>query len=402
VLRPAPAAASHTYLDRRVSAIPASALLREDPSTLVDPRRQQVAGEHSLIQRGVYLLNALLQVLALVYLWRSGNAARLRDALARSLRNPLALRFVYGAGIATVAALAALPAAVISYRLDVAYALTPEAGPSWLRDAIVRWLLTAVAVGVLTSFVYTIVARTRLWYVYAAAGLFAFVLGANFVQPIVVAPLFDAFHAVAPTKPFALQIRELERKAGLAGAPVFVANRSRRTVVATAQVSGLGPTERIVLSDTLLEEATPQEVAFAAARELAHVASGDVVRLSLAWTALLVLSIALGVAVADRIGFRRDDDALSRLPLVGALAGVVALLVLPVFNAYARDVDARADRFALALTGDRAAAVRLFVRLSDESLTPLCPSRFERDYFLDHPPPGSRIAATLGRPDPCR
>jgi Zn-dependent protease with chaperone function len=375
--------------------------MTKDPSTLVDPRRQQVAGEHALLQRGVYLFNALLQILALVYLWRSGSAARFRDALARSVRSPVVLRFFFGAGVATVAAFAAVPAAVVSYRLDVAYALTPESAASWLRDAIVRWLLAAAVMGVLTSFVYTLVARTRLWYLYAAAGLFALVLGASFVQPVAVAPLFDAFRAIAPTNPSAVEIRSLESRAGLPQAPVFVDNRSRRTVVATAQLSGFGPTERIVVSDTLLDEATPQELAFVTAHELGHFAYGDPIWLSLTWTGMLVLCIAVGVAVADRVGFRRDDDALSRLPLVGALFGVVALAALPAYNAYARTIEARADRYALALTGDRAAAVRAFVRLSDESLTPLCPTRFERDYFLDNQPPGSRIAAALNRPDPC-
>jgi STE24 endopeptidase len=401
VLFASPAAASHNYVDRRVSAIPATDLLTKDPPALVDPRRQQVAGQHALLLRGVYLLNALLQILALVYLWRSGNAARIRDALARSARNPIVLRFLFGAAVVTVATLAAVPAGVVSYRLDVAYALTPEPATTWLRDAIVRWLLAAAVMGALTAFVYTLVARTRLWYLYAAVGLFAFVLASNSLRPVVVAPLFDTVRAVGPAHPIAMQVRALARKAGLPETPVFVDNRSRRTVVATAQITGLGATERIILSDNLLDAATPAEVAFVIAQELGHFQHRDVVRLSLAWTVMLVLCIALGVAVADRVGFRRDDDALSRLPLVGALFGAMLLVALPAYNAYARRLDARADRYAVALTGDRASAVRAFVRLSDESLTPLCPSRIERDLFLDHPPPGSRIAAVLARPDPC-
>jgi hypothetical protein len=55
----------------------------------------------------------------------------------------------------------------------------------------------------------------------------------------------------------------------------------------------------------------------------------------------------------------------------------------------------------LALSGERVSAVRAFVRFADEGLAPYCPPKLVRFYFYDHPPIGSRIAATLGKPDPC-
>ena len=92
---------------------------------------------------------------------------------------------------------------------------------------------------------------------------------------------------------------------------------------------------------------------------------------------------------------------MSRLPLVGALSAVVALAILPAYNAYSRTIEANADLYALGLTGDRASAVRALVRVGDESLSPLCPSRFTRLYLSSHPSIGSQIALILGRPDPC-
>jgi STE24 endopeptidase len=361
-----------------------------------------VAGEHAYLRRLVFVAGAALQIVALVVLWRSGTAAHWRDALARRLRSPIALRFSYGAAVAAAAWLAALPAAIVSYRLAVAYALTQQPVAEWLRDVVLIGVIFAAAAGLLTAFVYALVARTRLWYLFAAAGAFAFALLASIAQPVVIAPLFDSFSVLASSNRLADDVRRLERRAGADGLPVYVDARSRRTFVAAARTSGVGAAGRLILTDTLVEEATPPEVGFFTARELGHYLHGDVMRLAVARAIMFVVCIALGVAVADRIGFRRDDDALSRLPLVAAFAGVAALLALPILNAYARRLEAGADRYALALTGDRAGAVRALIRLSDESLSPLCPSRFERAYFLSHDALGTRIAVVTGRSDPCR
>jgi STE24 endopeptidase len=386
------------YLEQRVTALPEPFLVTRDPRALVDPRRQQVAAERGLLRRILFLLGLFLPALALLSLWQSGRSAQLRDAIARRVPNRLAARFLFGAVTATVAALAVVPASLWSYRLAVAYQMTPEPLTLWLRDALCYWALAVLSVGFLTAFIYTLVERTRLWYLYTAAGLFVFVAGGIIAAPFTVTPALGAIHPLAGGP-----LRNVQALAALAhtqNVAVYV-NDAPRRAIATGRIEGVGPTERIVLNHTLLAVATPGELAFVVSREFAHHVFGDVVRLAIAWTLSFILCLAVAVAIADRIRFRRDDDSLSRLPLVGALFAVVALAVLPGYNAYARGIEANADSFALGLTHNRAAAVRVLVRVSDESLTPLCPTRFSRLYLLTHPSLGSQIALVLGRPDPC-
>ena len=83
---------------------------------LLDPRRQQVAKDRAFMRRMLFLLGLLLPVLALVSLWQSGRSAMLRERSCGALPNRVAARFVFGAAISTVAALAVLPAALWSYR----------------------------------------------------------------------------------------------------------------------------------------------------------------------------------------------------------------------------------------------------------------------------------------------
>ncbi len=116
---------------------------------------------------------------------------------------------------------------------------------------------------------------------------------------------------------------------------------------------------------------------------------------------LFVFAAALAVLLSDRIGFRRDDDPLARLALVGTFLGIAVLLLYPAFNAVERGVEWRIDGVALGVLADRSAGVRLFVRRADDDLIALCGRRTVRWYFESRPPLGSRIAAIGNTTDPC-
>ena len=125
--------------------------------------------------------------------------------------------------------------------------------------------IAACSIGLLTAFVYTLVDRTRLWYVYAAIGLFGFTLVGSVIEPVVVAPVFGAMRPVG-----ALLAATLDRLgAGAhAEAVTFLVDDAPRRTIATGRIEGIGPTERIVFSDTLIASATTGEITFVAAREL--------------------------------------------------------------------------------------------------------------------------------------
>jgi STE24 endopeptidase len=397
-----PASAAPSYVDQRVSAIPTAALLTERGSQLVDPRRQHVSRHLRIYSGPLFFIWAFSQIGAFFYLWSSGNGARLRDALRRRIRPVFVMRFTFGAALVAIAALAALPASLARYRVDLSFGITSEPFAGWLRDGLVATALDAIVLGSIVAAVFALVDRTRLWYLWAMAGLSAVTLVMAFLEPVVVAPLYNHFATLGPESPVRAPLLALARRAGIGDAPILVADDSRRTSAAIADVAGFGPTKRIVLSDALLADATTGEVLFLSAREFGHYAHADDFRLSLFWTFLLMLCAALAVVIADRVGFRRDDDPLARLSIVFAVLGILGLLATPVYDSYSRNLESRADSYALALTGDRGSAVRAYVRLADETLAPLCPSRLTRIYFYNSPPLGTRIARAAGKQDPCR
>ncbi len=397
-----PARAALAPVDARVSAIPAARLVREPASALVDMRKQRVAKHARSLSYILFFAWVLSQALGFFYLWSTGSAARLRDAMRRRIRSVVALRFVYGASLTYLSAFASLPASIARFRVDGAFGSGVEPVGAWIRDGFVGATIDAFVVGATVAAVFALVDRTRLWYLFAMAGLFVATLLLAFVEPVTIAPLFNRLEPLPQHARIRAPLDALARRAGIYGAPIEVADLSRRSRSIVADIAGFGPTKRVVLGDALLANATRGEILFVTAREFGHYAHGDDFRLSLFWTSLFILAIAIAVSLADRLPFRRDDDALSRLTLVFGFMALVALALVPIYNAYSRNIESRADAYALALTRDRVSAVRAYVRIADETLAPICPSTAARLYFFNSPPIGTRVARANRTPDPCR
>jgi Zn-dependent protease with chaperone function len=374
-----------TQFDARVDAIPAHALRTLPPQVLVDPARQRAARTITDLRQGLFFFWGGAQIWAFAWLWRSGRAARVRDWLRRRIRARPWYRAAFGAMLGCLAPLAGLPFAFIAYRIGFNVGLTEEVIGNWLLDYARGTLIDAAGAALAVALVLELVDRTRLWYVAYLAILFAACIEAVAVNPVVFVPL------TAGVTPLPIA----------ASAPVEMLTVSHRTRTLTAATLGIGTFTRIVLGDVLLSAATAPEVTYVIDHEDAHVRHNDNVKMALIAITMFVFAVAIAVLISDRIGFRRDDDAVSRLALVAAFLGGVALLMFPLFNAYARGIEYRADEDARHELPDPAAAVRFLVRRADHDLIPLCYRRSSSWYFADHPALGSRIAEMRGTDDPC-
>jgi STE24 endopeptidase len=332
-------------------------------------------------------------------MWRSGRAAALRDALRRRFRSAYVLRLTYVWTLAMIAQVASLPASVVAYRLAVTAGLSMQSPSEWFGQATSTAIVNAAMAAIVFTFMLTLAERTRLWYVFGIFFLTFFVLLAAFAEPVVFAPWIRQQQPLVGSR-LAAKLDTVEREIGVR-VPITIEAARSGGGADFSRVAGLGPTQEIVISDALLTTATPGELAFVVARGSAHVAANDGLKLDLYATLWLIVAAAIAVTVSDRIGFRRDDDPLSRLALLGTFLGLAILLLLPVENAYSRRLQARADHAAVQTTHDAASAVRLMVRLADVDLLPVCPPPVVRRYFLTTPPIGSRIAAVRGGGDPC-
>jgi Zn-dependent protease with chaperone function len=393
------AAGAQTREDRTVTALPAQVLLHTSAPALVDPVRQRRARAIADYQELLFAGWAGAPILAFLWLWQSGNSARLRDLLRRRLRARWLQRAAFGAALGALATLAALPFAFASYRVDHSVGLTLQTIPNWFLAELLRLATVSVCTAFVVAVVLALVDCTRLWYLIFIGILYVAVLAIVAVEPVLFSPLTSNDR---PAPAAIVAAGDAVAKAlGTSPVPLTIAVTSQRTSGLVARTSGLGPFARILLGDQALAAMTPGEREFLLARQYAHQAEDDVLKLALAGTTLFVLAAALAVLVSDRIGFRRDDDPLARLALVGTFLGIAVLLLYPAYNAFERGIERRTDTLAVSVVADRSAGVRLFVRRADDDLIALCGRRTVRWYFDSRPPLGSRIAAIGKTTDPC-
>ena len=384
-------------IDFRIDRVTNATLLSSPATALVDPERQVAARRLERLMLPGWFASIVVPIVALAYFWQSGLAARLRDRLRRGRGSEAAVRFQFGAGLGLIAAIAALLPEFYIYRIERTMGLSDQLLRAWGSDWLINTLVSMVATGVVVVVVLWLVDRTHQWYLYAIAIIFAVSYVLVFAKPFIISPLLDRF-APLPASAGAVA-RELETRAKL-DVPIAMEIRSR-THLGTAYVEGMGPSKRIVLGDAVLAVSSIPELRYIIAYELGYIGSGAPFRLALLNALCVVFGAAVAVAVADRIGFRRDDDPVSRLALVAALLGVVYLVVLPINNAALRRIERLDAQYALTLTGERAGAVRTIVRGSDQALHNVCPNVLQKLFMERVDDASTRITAINGVPSGC-
>jgi STE24 endopeptidase len=307
-----------------------------------------------------------------------------------------------GLAVVLVVEIVTLPLAVWRHAVVARYGISTQTWGSWAVDLLKSYAVGAVIGAVALLGFYAVVRLApRWWWAFGALGAAALVMLLSFVLPVLVEPIFNTFTPMAP----GAQRTELMALAARDGVPVrdvLVADASRRTRAVNAYVSGFGPTRRIVVYDTLLTEATPDEVAGVVAHELGHAKENDVLLGTLlgalqaaagvialyllgSWTSLLRLA---GVDSGGRgIG---DPRAIGLLIAVATIAGLASG---PVQALVSRRIEARADAHAMALTGDPASFEAMQRRLATVNLADPDPPTWEYTLSASHPSTVERMAA---------
>ncbi len=330
-------------------------------------------------------------------------------------RPPGWLRRLVGGGSGRVLRRSALTAAAISLLLSavvlplralarqrgIAVGLITSSWPAWVQDVALSAALNAGLLAVAAAAVVALMRRfPRGWWLPAAAVLVAGTASLVYVAPVVLDPLFNRFTPLQG--PVRADVERLAARAGVNIGEVYVMDASRRTTAANAYVTGLGSTKRVVLYDTLLEGYPREEVRFVVAHELAHQHFGDVNRMVLYVLLVAPLGLLAAAIVLRNVPqWRRRTPQPEAGPAAGAqtvpaLALIVALMVpaaTAVSNQLSRGVEARADTFALQLTGDPQTMVEFRRRSAVRNVSDPEPPAISQWLLGTHPTTMQRIGA---------
>lgn len=156
-----------------------------------------------------------------------------------------------------------------------------------------------------------------------------------------------------------------------------------------AAATGLGPTRRIILWNTLVDSFDREEIDAVLAHELGHHSRRHLWK-SIAWYALLALPGAFLIALATRRrGGMRDPAA---VPLALFVFVALGLVALPVQNAFTRNLEAEADWVALETTENPEAMTRLWRDFAAEARADPSPPTWSYVLLYTHPSMAERVA----------
>ncbi len=193
--------------------------------------------------------------------------------------------------------------------LERRYGLSRQTALAWVADHLKATLLS-LGLGVPAALVlYATIVVLPAWWWLAAGAIFAGVIvGLARLAPVVLLPLFFSFSPLARDD-LRARLEALARRAGTRVVGVYEWALGAKTAKANAALAGLGPTRRIIVSDTMLEQYSDDEIAVVLAHELGHHVHHDI------WRSLAVESVVI------LLGFLAADVALVRLGATLGLSG---------------------------------------------------------------------------------
>ncbi len=265
---------------------------------------------------------------------------------------------------------------------------------SWLYDWLKGTLLQSVLLIVLISGMYWLLrSQPELWWLWAAIGATILVIILMALVPVLLLPLFYKFEPI-PEGELKDRLFALADQIGTHVQGIYVWHLGDKTSKANAAVTGWGRTRRIIISDTLIESNTIEEIEVVMAHELGHHVRWDVWKMLAVSTVLIfisffVIDLAL-TAWIDTLGLRGIDD-IAGLPLVLIVGAGVSLVALPVSNWLSRKAETAADLYALNLTGMRDEFVSAMNKLGDQNLSQKSPNAVVEFLFHSHPSIQHRI-----------
>ncbi len=298
----------------------------------------------------------------------------------------------HAAGLSAGLSLPGLPLAALARRRSLAIGLSTQAWTDWLEDLVKATAIqSTLAAG--GGAAVTAAARRwpQRWWLVAAGGSVAFGAGLAALAPVVLDPVFNDFTPL-PEGQIRQDVFDLATAAGVKVGEVYSVDASRRTTAVNAYVTGLGPTKRVVLFDTLIENFSREEVRVVVAHELGHVRHRDVVR-SIALATLTAPAAALAV---QRLSWalspaRGEPGALPALALAtGLVSSPLGLLA----GRLSRQIERQADAFSLDLADRPDAFISFEQKIVRRNVADPAPPRI-LNLLASHPPTDQRIGAAL-------
>ncbi|HMC21778.1 MAG TPA: M48 family metallopeptidase [Thermoanaerobaculia bacterium] len=357
---------------------------------------------HSRLMDVLYFVDFLYIVGILIVVLQTGMSARIRDVAARALTCRFLVAVLYCVLMGLIVTAFEFPLVFYqSFIVPHQFDLTNQSFASWLSDFGKGLAVELAIVSLLAAFALLGIRRIRRWWIALWLASIPLTILGVVITPLIIDPLFNKFEPLQDQVLRRDLLQEASR-AGIEGSRVYQVNKSKQTKTMNAYVTGLGPSKRIVLWDTLLAKLDHDEILAVMGHEMGHYVLHHIWKGMAFGIAVSLIGFFLGQKICER-GVARwgarwsvtdcaDPAALPWLLLVATLIGFVGS---PIDSGFSRHIEHQADKFGLELTHLNEAMASSFVKFAEDSKHDPNPPRFIEWWRYSHPAAQRRIDFAL-------
>jgi len=372
------------------------------------PEKLKQAIDYSHIRVALDFAQSGWGILQLVLLLALGIAAWMRNVAVGASRNRWAQGFLFTFLFLLITTLLTLPLDVYGHHAAVEYGQSVQGWGSWFGDQAKSFGLAFVLGGLSVMLLFWVIRRSprRWWFWFWIPAMAAVVFGV-FVAPVLIDPLYNKFEPLEKTNPALVErLEQVVQRGGIDIPPsrMFLMKASAKVTGLNAYVTGFGPSKRVVVWDTSIKKATPDEILFIFGHEMGHYVLGHIRATIEFLGVLLLIEFYLGYRglrwLVRRCGGRwgvESENDWAALVVLMLVFSVLSFVSEPVVNAYSRAHEHAADVYGQeAIHGivadPQVTAQKSFQLLGETSLVDPNPNRFVEFWTFSHPSVASRAA----------
>lgn len=325
---------------------------------------------------------------------------RILDRLSAKLeRRGWALRtFLICAAFLLLSALLTLPWDLYTgFFRETAYGRTGQPLGDYLGQSAIALVIGTLFGALFFLGIYALIRRAgKRWWIWSGGLAAGAILGILLLSPIVVEPLFNEYKPL-PAGAVRDALEGQAKQAGIEPRRIFVFDGSRQSNNFTANVSGLGHSARIAISDVALKGASLDEVQAVTGHEIGHYVLGQVWWLVAVFSLLAVLLFFLADRLFPRFARLFGSDATIAeargFPVLMFIVSLFGLLAQPVQNWVVRKGETEADLYSVQTVNLPDAMASALVKTA-EYRNPR-PGAVEEFLFYSHPSVERRVRAAM-------
>ena len=280
---------------------------------------------------------------------------------------------------------------------ETAYGRTSQPLADYLGQGAIG-LVIGVLLGALFFLgIYALIRRAgKRWWIWSGGLAAAAISLILLLAPVVIEPLFNDYQPV-PAGPVRDALVVQAKEAGIDPDRIYMFDGSRQSNNFTANVSGLGHSARIAISDVALKGASLDEVKAVTGHEIGHYVLGHVWIIVVVFSLLAVLLFFLADRLFPRVARAFGSDAgigdPRGFPVLMFLLSLFAFLAQPVLNTLSRTDESAADAYSLQTVNLPDALASALVKTA-EYRSPR-PNAVEEFVFYSHPSVERRVRAAM-------